>query len=246
MFPCPKPNAKHRLFCFPYAGGGNQTYYNWTKYLPENVELVIIQPPGRGARLNESRYTTMHDLVANLLAHFTLFIDKPYTIIGHSLGSRVGFELINQLHQRKLPLPQNFFASGSKGPHQAPREKTSFDLPEHEFKEELRKLSGTPNEILKNDELMQLILPIIRADFQIADTYRFNMKCKFPIRAFVFGGLEDAITHSEYKSWFQFFESSGEPTMFDGDHFFIDRQGPSVVQEIAKVITPSYESSSAF
>jgi len=102
---------------------------------------------------------------------FPQVIDRPYLLFGHSLGSRIAFELALRCRQLGLPSPVSFIASGSRAPHLRTHENPIYDLPEAEFVAKLRDLKGTPEEVLRNEELIQLLTPLLRADFRIADLY---------------------------------------------------------------------------
>ena len=111
--PRPVQNPKLRLFCFPYAGGNAATFIPWKNYLPSWFELVAVHPPGRSNRMFEAPYHDMDALVADLLSHFRQLVDTPFIFFGHSLGSRVAYELAKRCQMAGLPLPQHFIASGS-------------------------------------------------------------------------------------------------------------------------------------
>ncbi|WMS87311.1 thioesterase II family protein [Pleionea litopenaei] len=224
FLPQSRPDAKLNLICFPYAGGSAASYINWIKFLPSEVQLIIAQPPGRADRIFEKPHTTMQDMIDELMGEFPKFTTCPYIMFGHSLGSRVAFEILKKSHELKLEKPRHFIASASRGPHVLPREDTFFDLNDDEFKSELANINGTPLEILENSELMELLLPLLRADFTIADTYINHDKVQFNCPLSIFGGTEDRnITKSDLLSWGNFF--SQEPSLYyiKGDHFYIDK-----------------------
>ena len=147
------------------------TYVPWAKSLPPQVELIALQPPGRGSRMSELPHARMEPLVEDLMRVFPVLTDRPHVLFGHSLGSRVGFEVTLQCQLKGIPLPARFIASGSRAPHLPKRELPIHDLPDAQFVEALRDLEGTPEEILNNSELIQWLLPLLRADFRIADQF---------------------------------------------------------------------------
>lgn len=229
-------NARLRLFCFPYAGGSAATYLPWAKDLPAEVELVTIQPPGRSSRIFESPHKEMKDLVEEIMGELSLLLDKPYVLLGHSLGSRVAFEVAKKCQQSGLPLPVHFIASGSRSAHLPLRRKLFYDLPDKEFIEEIKLLEGTPIEIIENEELMDLFLPVLRADFEIADTYcteKSVVNC--PIT--VFGGEDDGTTTvQEMEAWQELFASFEHLHSFPGGHFFIDSHRSLVVNKVNNIL----------
>ncbi|EGM76589.1 Putative thioesterase involved in non-ribosomal peptide biosynthesis [Rheinheimera sp. A13L] len=234
--PRPVRQPKLRLFCFPYAGGSATTYYPWAAMLSSEVELVAIQPPGRSSRINETAYSDMRQLVDNLIENIVPLLNVPFIFFGHSLGSRVAYELATRLKARQLPTPMQFFASGSRAPHIAGEKKQLYDLPDDAFISELQSLNGTPEEVLQNRELMQLFLPLLRADFQIADTYvsdKTVLNCPITVLA----GTEDVgIKPGHLESWKELTSCAGEIHYVPGDHFFIEKNKQLVFHILSEKI----------
>jgi medium-chain acyl-[acyl-carrier-protein] hydrolase len=226
--PNPLHNAEIKLLCFPYAGGGAPVYFPWKNRLGENVELNIVQLPGRGTHFSQKPIDNMEDLVELLLPKISDILDGNYAIFGHSLGSRVGFELIRQAMAKGFPAPVHFFASGSSSPKNRCHEKKTYDLPDNEFIEELKDMNGTPPEILENRELMELFLPTIRADFKISEQYTCPQKFIIPTSITVLSGRHDNISQEKLQMWGDFSENV-EIVMCDGDHFFIDTHKDEVL-----------------
>ncbi|MEA3179920.1 MAG: hypothetical protein QOI59_3443 [Gammaproteobacteria bacterium] len=234
--PVPKLSPTSRLICLPYAGGSAATYVSWARSLPAEVELIALQPPGRGARMAETPHAEMEPLIAELLGVFPQVTDRPYVLFGHSLGSRVGFELALQCQRRGLPLPACFIASGSRAPQLRKRELPVHNLPQAEFVAQLRELAGTPEEILTNGELIQLLLPLLRADFRIADLY-----CAAPTRLncplVVLAGTEDETVNSqEVEAWRQVAGSDCTIHWIAGGHFFVEHHRAWVLERVNAVI----------
>jgi surfactin synthase thioesterase subunit len=237
VIPKPQPNATLKLICFPYAGGGISTYTSWAQYLPSNVELCIVQLPGRGQRMFETAHTKMNHIINELIPVISQYINTPYILFGHSLGSRIAFELVLKLHALQLPLPAHFIASGSRSPDDELNKKNIYNLPENEFIGELEKLNGTPKAVLENEELMTLFLPLLRADFELVDTYLYNGNVKLNCPISVLGGADDiAITNEQLLNWQQFFTTPATIHMIPGNHFFIDSQTQLCVDKVNNII----------
>lgn len=233
--------AKIRFICLPYAGGGAHTYLSWGKELPDNVELIAVQPPGRGTHTSVNPYTDMASLVQGLLTEIVPLLDRPYVILGHSLGSKVAFELLNQLSLHRHRLPDIFIASGSKNPSEKRIAQSIHHLPDAEFIAELARLNGTPRLVLENEELMSLFLPVLRADFEISDKYLYTGTARFPCKLLVLGGKEDVdIPIDSLKHWGQFFSEDMQVNSFDGGHFFIDTQKKAVTSFIRRELCEHY------
>src|SRR5215510_9124924 len=201
---CPKPNsqAKLKLFCFPYAGGNSQTYRAWPFKLPETVEVHMVNLPGRGTRLREAPITRLAPLVDEVAEAIRPELDKPFAFFGHSMGALIAFELVHQLRKQNHVNPAHLIVSGRGAPHMPKTEPQTHDLPEKEFIEELRRLNGTPTETLEHPELMQLMLPILRADFAICETYTYEDRPLLDCPITALGGLDDSdVTREELAAW---------------------------------------------
>lgn len=235
--PQPKLAPAVRLICLPYAGGSAATYVPWSPLLPADVELIALQPPGRGSRMADAPHTQMESLVAELMSVFAKITDRPYVIFGHSLGSRVGFEVTLQCQLKGLPLPAHFIASGSRAPYLAKRELPIYELPDAQFMEELRQLDGTPEEVLNNSELMQWLLPLLRADFRIADLHRSSrtqLQCPLTVLA---GSEDETIKPEDVEAWRDLAAGECEIHWVTGGHFFVERNREWVLERVNAVLT---------
>lgn len=234
-FTIPNPIVRPalRLVCLPYAGGSASIYSGWAKALPANVELVAIQPPGRANRLSEKAHTRMESLVEEIYAAVSPLLEIPYVVFGHSLGSRVAFELVRMMRRRGLRLPEHFIASGSPAPDLPAHSKNIHDLPKEQFIQELRELNGTPEAVLAHEELIALLLPLLRADFMLSETYAFSPEPPLDCSSSIFSGEYDReIGPEQLSAWRPHFLGSSEITMFPGDHFFVDSLRPSVLSQV--------------
>ena len=219
---CPQPNreAKLRLFCFPYAGGGDHVYRNWADQLPKVVETYLVQLPGRGSRLLEKPFTNLVELSKALAVAIPSYLDKPFVFFGHSMGAMVSFELARQLRRGRLEAT-HLFASGCHAP-QIPDSNVLHDLPEPELVKELNRLNGTPKEVLENRELLSIILPTLRADCMMTETYAYINEPPLNCPITVFGGLRDPLVRrEELEAWREQTNASFSLRMLDGDHFFL-------------------------
>ena len=234
---CPKPNpaAALRLFCFPYAGGGAGIFHRWAEHLPASVELYAVQLPGRGSRLLEPALKSLP--VAVRAAHKALLphLDKPFAFFGHSMGATIGFELARLLSQEHNIEPAHLFVSGRRAPHLPDHERVTYHLDEPEFVEELRRLNGTPKEVLQHPELMQLLLPALRADFEMIQTYVYIPGTPLGCVITAFGGLEDKnVTREHIAAWREHTNGRFSLQMLSGDHFFIHDARTAVVEALSQ------------
>lgn len=231
------PHAKYRLVCFPYAGGGPSSYIPWASSIPADYELLILQMPGRAARFGETPIDDIHELFPLLVENFKPFTDLPYVFFGHSLGSRIAFGLMKSMERLGFPLPVHFIASGSRAPHIEADRDSVLHMNDVQFKEYLRDLGGTPPEILENQEFLDLLMPILKADFRLSETCVFSPNCAYDCPISVFTGVEDTdISEEQLAGWQQFFQHKMALTRFSGGHFFIDEHRSSVVAEVNQVL----------
>ena len=177
------------LYCLPHAGGGASAYRSWLGKVP-GVAVLPVQPPGREGRFREPPYKRMGSLVGDLANVVTASLagngGGPYAVYGHSLGALVAFELLRELRRRGDPEPVHLFVSGCVAPH-CPFDDgppiRNMELPE--LVATLRKLGGTPEWLLSDPSVLEMIVPAIRADFSVKETnvYRPEPPLDVPITA---------------------------------------------------------------
>src|SRR5579883_2155511 len=134
----PNPQARLRLFCFPYAGGAASIYRLWPQLLPETIEVHAIQLPGREGRLLEPTYVRLAPIIDEVTQAIAPLLDRPFALFGHSLGALLAFELARQLRRLQRPQPIHFFASARRAPQFADPDPPIHRLPDAEFLEEVR------------------------------------------------------------------------------------------------------------
>ncbi len=230
----PNPQARLRLFCFPYAGGGAGIFRTWSSGLPAHVELCAIRLPGRESRLGETCFRSFPTLI-QALAHVLIpHLSLPFAFFGHSMGALISFELARQLRKHRGLAPEHLFISAHHAP-QIPDTRTQLhQLPEPALVEELRRLNGTPAEVLRNDELMQLMLPVLRADFAICETHVYNEDEPLDCPITVFGGTrDDGVRSGALAEWRQQTRSDFTLHMVPGDHFFLHSARPPLLAALS-------------
>ena len=237
----PNPRARVRLFCFPYAGGAATIYRTWQSALPSGVEVVPVQLPGRGRRLNESAYTSADELVRAAASALLPYFDMPFVLFGHSMGATVSFELACHLRRERGLLPQQLLVSGRRAPHVPGTNPYTYNLPEPEFIKALRDLNGTPKEVTEQPELMALMLPLLRADFALSETYKYREVAPLECPLSVYGGTRDAdVTRAQLEAWRELTTGPFSLRLFPGDHFFLTSSESllltAVAQELEQVL----------
>lgn len=238
------PRARLRLFCFPYAGGGASVYRGWAGTLPGDVEVCPVQLPGRESRMRDQPFERSGPMIQALADVLAPVFDLPFVFFGHSMGAMISFELSRELRRRGEALPLHIFVSGRRAPQVPAREEPIHDLPEPEFLDRLRELNGTPEEVLQHAELMRLLMPILRADFAVNETYSYTGGEPFDFGISAFGGWGDAeITRDDLALWKEQTRGRFRLRMLPGDHFFLhsarDLVLEAVARDLAEIATPA-------
>lgn len=234
VFPKPNPHAIFRLFCFSHAGGGALSFRAWAGKLPPSIEVISIQLPGREDRIHEPLFTQMEPLVRAVAQELSPLLTKPFACFGHSMGAILAFELSRQLRRLGEPVPALLFASGHPAPQIPSTETITYNLPAPEFVEELKRLNGTPKEAFEHPELIQLMLPLLRADFEICQTYCYTEEPPLNCPISAFGGFEDQyVTRESLNAWKSQTTNAFIARMLPGDHFFLHTSKMHLLQKIA-------------
>lgn len=232
----PRPSAKPRvrLFCIPYAGGGPQIFFRWAELLPRDIEVAAVNLPGRGRRLAESPFTSLVPLAAALARSIASLGDLPFAFFGHSMGARIAFETSRQMDQDYRLRPRHLFVSGALAPH-IPYPHLLHEMPDDRFLEEVGKLGGVPAEVFENADLMELILPTLRADFRVAETYSLSPDSPLTCPITAFGGDTDSLAQSnDIAEWKRHTTHKFDMRMYQGGHFFLDSALPDMLDVIVR------------
>ena len=230
----PRPQARLLLLCFPYAGGGAMAYRKWTTELPEEIDVLPVQLPGRERRLAEAPFTRMEPLVDAVTEALTPVLDRPFAIFGHSMGGIVGYEVAQRLRREQGVEPAHLLVSARRAPHLPPDPDEDYKLPDDQFKQRLREMNGTPIEVLEHPELMALILPLLRADFELNDTYGPATHPPLTCPLTAFGGHDDAeLPPGALEAWEEATTGRFELEMFEGDHFYLNRHRSRLLEAVA-------------
>jgi medium-chain acyl-[acyl-carrier-protein] hydrolase len=234
-----------QLYCFPFAGGSALTYQRWRQSLP-NVDVLPVELPGRGTRFKEPAITSLFDLIGAITEPLRERLSGPFAFFGHSMGAAISFELARHLRTRFGLSPAHLFLSARPGPRLPETRGPTYNLPEAEFLGEIRRLNGTPAEVIESPEVMRILSPILRADFQVNQTYRYEPGEPLSCPITVFGGLDD--DHVPRESLFAWREETSAVfnlQMLPGGHFFL-RTSESLLlrllsETLSKIIGDDHE-----
>jgi len=227
-------NKKVTLIALPFAGGNSYSFQQLQPHLADNINFVPVELPGRGVRISEDLITDINVLVNDIFETVKAIIieEKEYVILGHSMGALLGYLLLDKIEKSNLPLPLHFFASGANAPAFEREEEMIYKMPKINFIDKLRELGGSPKEVLENETIMEFFTPILRADFEVVETYQHQQSKPLNVPTSVLIGTEDKITLTSANQWQNEFNPTIKVYEFSGKHFFIFDH----LQQICKLI----------
>jgi medium-chain acyl-[acyl-carrier-protein] hydrolase len=222
-----------RLFCFPYAGGGASLYRSWLAQSSVQCEICPIQLPGRENRFGEPAITDINVLLPVLAGELQPYSHIPFAFFGHSMGALIAFALTRYLRNHGMAQPVHLFLSAQPAPQLPPTRKPLHVLDDAAFIDAIADLGGTPSAVLQNQELMLLMLPLLRADFTVYESYRYSEEPPLDCPMDIFGGLEDhLVPKTALQPWQEQTTGTFALTFFPGEHFFVHSQGQQILQII--------------
>lgn len=209
------------LFCLPYAGGSLYSYNNYAKSAPGHIKVIPVEIPGRGSRYKEKLLTDLESVIDDIFEQIRDRIHEPYGLYGHSMGTLLGFMLTKRIIQENLNKPLHLFFTGCVAPSVDLDEPIRYLLPKAEFITTIRELGGCPDEILEDNDLMNFFEPILRADFQAVETYKYCETNPFDVPIDIMIGTEEKFTYKQALQWQKETTAKVEVRQFPGKHFFI-------------------------
>jgi medium-chain acyl-[acyl-carrier-protein] hydrolase len=237
--------AACRLFCIPHVGGTASAFRGWDHALFDIVEVCPVQLPGREKRLREKPFSDLMLLVQAIAD--VLPTDKPYALFGHSMGALLTFELAREMRRRRMPVPFHLFLSAYPAPDSMVyADPPLHTLPDAEFIEKIRRLNGTPEQILQDASMMEMLLPMLRADYCVVETYAYQPEAPLHCPITAFGGDQDPdAPHEKLVGWRKETAQSFALKIFPGNHFFLFEVTAQILGQVSRTIeaclTKTYE-----
>ena len=231
----PNPNVRLRLLCFPYAGGAASIYRLWPQYLPAQIEVCAVQLPGREERMVEAPFTNLVELVQTIVPALLPYLDKPFALFGHSMGSLIAYELAQELESRGYT-PAHLMVSGRRAPGLPEAEPPVHNVPgDLAFLSELqRRYNNVPALIFSEPELRDLVVPLLRADLELVETYQYRAREPLLCPVAAFGGAADRrVTTEALQAWNSVTRGPFAVLVFHGGHFYLNEQMEPLLAAVA-------------
>jgi medium-chain acyl-[acyl-carrier-protein] hydrolase len=229
-------DGRTNVFCLPFAGGGASFYRAWMRWTA-SIALCPLQPPGREERFVETPFDSMEPFVRAATDALLPHLSHPYALFGHSMGALVSFEIMRALRERGAPLPMHLFVSGAPAPQLASAVTPIFDLPEERFFVAVKRYGGLPEEVMQSRELLDLLIPRLRADLAVTGTYVYAPQPPFDVPITAFAGIGDHIVlPSLVEGWGAQSVGAFQFERFAGGHFFITEHAREIVLKLAAAL----------
>ncbi|GAA3151564.1 thioesterase II family protein [Streptomyces echinatus] len=226
-----------RLFCFPHAGGAASYFYPWSRSLPEDVEVQAVQYPGRQDRAGEPRIRAVPELADRIHAAIRPWLTRPFAFFGHSMGAVLAFEVASRIAREDGAAPAHLFVSGRRAPSRTRHERLHL-ASRATLIEAVRALGGTDPRILADEDLLDLVLPTIRADYTAIEMYRFDSAPPLPCDVTAMVGDSDPVASVEdTAAWAQHTLGRFDLRIFPGGHFYLEDCRPGVLDVISSRIS---------
>ena len=226
------------MFCFPYSGGTASHFRGWPNYFDEHVEVVGVEPPGRAWRRSEPAYTDAVKAAEAFCDAVASELQAPFVLYGHSVGALFAYEVAHTLRARNLPAPAGLFVSGRKPPHRTTNNIEFSALPDSQFLAAVAALGGVPEIVLRDRDLQQMVIGVMRADLTMAERRSYIERGPLETPLFVYTADTDPLVNlDEAPEWQQHSVASCVVRKYRGGHFFIQDTKSSFFADLAKDVT---------
>jgi medium-chain acyl-[acyl-carrier-protein] hydrolase len=234
----PRPDARVRLFCFPYAGGGASIFQRWPEYFPEDIELNAIQLPGHETRICDPPHSGLHPLLCELAEVLQPHLSRPFALLGHSMGALISYELTRRIRRDVGVLPTVLFLSGLRALQIPNPDPPLHSLSDPDFIQQMQTRYGMPATLRQESELLELFMPLLRANFQMCETYTYLPEPPLDCPLSVFGGLQDPrISREDLAAWKLQTRRELRLRMIEGGHYFFEHSWMDIAYLVARDLT---------
>jgi surfactin synthase thioesterase subunit len=228
-----RPKAQISVVCIPHAGGGAAAFRHWSKLFPAEFEVFGVEPAGRGSRFSEPALRVLNDIADAVAEAILRLPERPLILFGHSMGATVAFEVSRRLRLLSPATPQCLCVSGAAAP-QIPSERAIIHrLPHDAFVARIAELAGIEDALLADQEFVELFEPVLRADFEAIETYRYSVPPALTVPIAAFAGARDlSVPFDHLQRWSELTVGPFTTLMLNGGHFYLREEAAAVIEHI--------------
>lgn len=234
----PREKPALRLICVAYGGGGASIFHSLAGFMPESIEVVALQLPGREDRSGEAPPTSLRRLVHTCAIALGPYCAMPFAFYGHCAGALLAFELAHQINARFGARPAHFIAAAQHAPHVPPTSLLLRELPDDVLLDTVRQRGGLPDAVAENTELTAFLLPLLQSDFKLWRQYDYVPKkpMQWPVTA-LHGADDDVTEASSIKAWQEHTSADFAYHEVAGGHYFINEMTVDTARLISRRLT---------
>ncbi|MEV5047421.1 thioesterase domain-containing protein [Streptomyces griseoincarnatus] len=232
-----RPAPALRLICLPHAGAGASAFRTWPDLLPPSIEVLAVQLPGREDRSKEDPPTRLQALVRASAIALRPFCTGDFALYGHCAGALLGWELARELGERHGLWPRRLLAAAQPAPHLPPSERPLHAVADADLAAEVGRRGGLPAAVQRNSALLEMLLPLIRADFTLWETYQYVPRPPLPVPVTTLRGTEDTtIPIAALHSWAEHTTVGHTHHEVDGGHYFVNQPTERTTRVLARAL----------
>lgn len=236
-----------KLFCLPYAGSSAVIYEKWKKRLSAHAAVIPLELAGRGVRTKDPFYEGMADAAKDVLERLKAQMDgTPYGLFGHSMGGMIMYEVCHLIREQGLQPPEALYFSGRPAPEVLRKEAPIHELPDDEFAQEILDMGATSAELFAHKQLMDIFMPILRADFHLVETYVYEDRGPLPWPLTIIAGVDEKWTEAEIAAWTRHTTAECLIVRMEGGHFYLQENAELLMEYLQGRLAASSSKESLF
>ncbi|MFI6442222.1 thioesterase II family protein [Streptomyces sp. NPDC050759] len=232
------PHRRARLVCFPHAGGAASFYVPLSRTVTGACDVLAVQYPGRQERRQEPFRDNVHEMADEIAQALVPWTDVPLVLLGHSMGATLAYEVTRRLERDDPAAVARLIVSCRPAPSRTGR-KTVELRSQDDVLAELRRLSGTDDRLLLEQEMIDMIVPILIADYAAIRRYQHVPEPVLRTGITAFLGVDDpGVSHADAAAWEQHTTGTFALRLFPGGHFYFKDDPAPLARAVSEVLSP--------